>query len=358
MIGGLAGPVLVVARLTSNGIVDSSFANNGIFSFTISKENLICRETLLQKDNKIVVAGQSDTLSARSSINHYMLALRLQPNGSLDSSFGNGGYVRYHKSPHGDYCYSAGILSDSRIVLAGTSYLHFGSPASVLYLKRNGKIDNSFGNNGWQYISDVTVSGSTANATIVEPNGKIILAGTSYLNNGKQAVFLSKLTASGGFDSSFASNGKGLFLISGVVACKDAKLQVDGKIATTGYKLLSTDKYLTARFLNNETLPVAKISNTTEPILSQTNSLHVVVYPNPIANRVLPLLIQTNHTSQAVIEVYNTNGVRVAAPVIEQIVAGSNSETINLPAQLAADIYLCVISNGIDKTTIKFIVTD
>src|SRR5215470_10201903 len=87
---------LVVARFSANGIVDSSFGNNG--KVLISFNNVTIPTAIsVQSDGKIVVAGF--THPATPPANFFvqpvvpltMALARLTTDGALDPAFGNGG---------------------------------------------------------------------------------------------------------------------------------------------------------------------------------------------------------------------------------------------------------------------------
>lgn len=290
LVGGATSPYgtgksyLVVARLNPNGNVDMSFATFGKFEQTLNPGNLTCEKILLQPDGKIIAAGQYDSIYNFDTHVYYMFALRLQTNGTPDLMFGENGRRRYGTNVNGDYCYSAGLLPDSRFVLGGSSSLANGkNPASVVCVKNDGTVDKSFGRNGWQYV-DFGGSFSTTNTVLIQNNGKIILAGITYSASNFGSAFLSRFNTNGSLDASFAVNGKDTFYTENKsynnIVTYSACLQNDDKILITGDQFLpntNLTEYFTARFLNNQLAVFAKTSNTTAKTVNALDDLKIYI---------------------------------------------------------------------------------
>lgn len=106
----------VVARYNANGGIDNSFGTNSgytLITFGDGYDHARCIK--LQSDGKIVVTGQCYI----NSKNNIALA-RLNTNGFLDSSFGVNGKVITSIS-NDDYGYSSALFDDNKIIVAGYS---------------------------------------------------------------------------------------------------------------------------------------------------------------------------------------------------------------------------------------------
>ncbi|MEJ7701194.1 MAG: delta-60 repeat domain-containing protein [Pyrinomonadaceae bacterium] len=86
--------------------------------------------------------------------------VRYNGNGSLDTSFGNGGRV----SP-GFFAFAVVLQPDGKIVAAGGSVL--------ARYNADGSLDSTFGNGG-----KVTVPGVVAFALVLQADGKLVTAGS------------------------------------------------------------------------------------------------------------------------------------------------------------------------------------
>jgi uncharacterized delta-60 repeat protein len=95
----------LLVKYNSNGTLDQSFGTNGFVNtglidwrFTSGQSSLT-----VQPDSKILISGRDTTAIPGGFANNEPFLLRYNPNGSLDSSFGDGGSLRIDNS--------AGILS-------------------------------------------------------------------------------------------------------------------------------------------------------------------------------------------------------------------------------------------------------
>jgi uncharacterized delta-60 repeat protein len=77
VVAGRSQNVLTVARFNTDGTVDSTFGSGGFVNYATSSESQ-ANTLALQSDHKIVVAG---------GWNNQLLVLRYNSNGSLDTSF-------------------------------------------------------------------------------------------------------------------------------------------------------------------------------------------------------------------------------------------------------------------------------
>jgi uncharacterized delta-60 repeat protein len=207
------------------GHLDASFGSAGIFTFSLTTNNgssNLASAVALQSDGKFVVAGQ---LGSRSGL------LRLNPNGSLDSSFGNGGVVVTKIG--GVILQNFGglaIQSDGKIVVAAT-----GVPArgQVARFNSNGSLDTTFGSNG---IAAVQVA---TGLLVLQPDGKIVVTGS---NGGFGSLV--RLQANGQPDTSFGTNGQAPLL----EVASSIALQSDGKILTGAFGFFAPGAGLIARY--------------------------------------------------------------------------------------------------------------
>jgi uncharacterized delta-60 repeat protein len=134
------------------------------------------------------------------------------------------------------------LQPDGKIVIAGfcdTSNYDF----CVVRLNADGSLDPSFdgplGNGNGKFLMQIGEGNDHANAIVLQPDGKIVLAG--YCANGSTDDFcLARLHTDGTFDSSFDGpngNGNGKFLLAmgtGDNAATAVALQPDGKIVVAG----------------------------------------------------------------------------------------------------------------------------
>jgi len=162
-----------LVRFNTDGLLDNTFGINGVVIGDPSDLYDDCTSIALQPDGKILAAGlANDNTSAD------FVLCRFNTNGSVDSSFGINGSMQTGFDLSLDFASSVKVQSDGRIIVAGTtqndSILHI---ALVRY-NENGSFDNSFGQSG-KVVTDFT---SRATPMVIQPDGKILIAGSGTYN--------------------------------------------------------------------------------------------------------------------------------------------------------------------------------
>ncbi len=227
-----------VVRYNPNGSLDRSFGNGGIVTTTFP-EGSYASDVALAPDGKIIAAGTVfvDFIPGESSNTDFALA-RYNPDGSPDTTFGNGGQVSTDFVGLEDDAFSVLIQPDGKIVAVGSAnnpatYYDF---AAVRYLS-NGTIDTTFGVAGKVSTDFGDQNFDRARSAVLQPNGSIVAAGFAISQNGGVQNFaVARYTSSGILDATFSGDGK--TQIDFGDCCQSANkvlLQSDGKIVTVGY---------------------------------------------------------------------------------------------------------------------------
>jgi uncharacterized delta-60 repeat protein len=202
------------------GSLDRSFGDRGAVTRSLgSGEDPYIGAIAVQPDGRIVVAGGSPPGD------HGLLLARYLRDGSLDPSFGHGGYV---ETPFRSWAFAHAIAlqSDGKIVVAGASYQgddHVLSEFTLARYNSDGSLDTSFGTDGItntvipeqpQPQACYAASESSANALSVLPSGEILAAGWSQWNDGCDGhsptyswFALARYTPSGSLDPTFGDAG-------------------------------------------------------------------------------------------------------------------------------------------------------
>lgn len=106
---------------------------------------------------------------------------------------------------------------------------------SMVVNAQSGSLDNTFNGNGI-VTGNYTSGNNSADAMVIQPDGKIIVAGGTGLASSVK-IGVSRYNADGSLDTSFAVNGKRDFSSGWIKSfVKDIKLQQDGKIVMGGYR--------------------------------------------------------------------------------------------------------------------------
>jgi uncharacterized delta-60 repeat protein len=143
------------------GQLDPTFASNGILADTFGGGINFASVVALQSDGKIVVGGEIGSLGA---------VVRLNTNGTFDNSFGSSGVVTIKFRDAENVATGLAIQSDGKIVVVGTGLPGFGQ---LVRLNSNGSFDTSFGRNGSVFLS------VTPGVLALQADGKILITGGS-----------------------------------------------------------------------------------------------------------------------------------------------------------------------------------
>ena len=245
------------------GSLDPNFGINGVYK---SNDHLTfynndgVKAVKVLPDGKILLAGFGNY--NRGSQTHDFSALRLNANGTLDSSFGINGRASIGLEdssvvgPTDDVLSAMSIQADGKIVLAGTISFYIVSTANnvtnytdfgVARLNSNGTIDSTFNKTGHKRIdlSAYTKSNKSydyCTGVAVRKNGQITLSGYTYNRTYPNGVFqedydvcLVQLNANGSFTKAFKDNGVQIFPKAGSdEIISGSALQNDGKLVLIG----------------------------------------------------------------------------------------------------------------------------
>ncbi len=138
----------VVYRVTNAGKLDKTFGVDGVFSESVLPEQTETYAAVAQSDGSLVTTGYGRELSTETTD---IVSLRLKPDGTRDTSYGNGGLVRLDVGGFGDNSRKLIVLPNDHIVLVGG-----GRPTSadvdgvVVALTPDGQPDLDFSATGFK----------------------------------------------------------------------------------------------------------------------------------------------------------------------------------------------------------------
>ncbi len=142
--------------------------------------------------------------------------IKLDSNGNLDRSFGNGGKIILNNISGGngdDVGNGIAIDNDGNIFITGNSYNGSNDDVFVVKLDSNGKLVNNFGRDGKVILSNIAGGDGhdSGYGITIDNSGNIYVTGSSYNIVGNFDAFVVKLDSNGNLDSNFGKGGKVIF---------------------------------------------------------------------------------------------------------------------------------------------------
>ncbi len=217
---GILAMLMVITASTlafaQAGTLDSTFGTGGIFGTSFTQPAAADNAIAIQSDGKIIVGG----LIALSTGGGEGALIRLNTNGTLDSSFGTGGIVTSDfGNGSGAIVFAIAIQPNGQIVVAAEG--GFFDAGTVARFNSDGSLDTTFGNQGFAISDSVNSPPGASNAMALQPNGSILVTGGG---------FMARYTSTGQVDTTFGTNG--VAMLNSLVVTGMA-LQPDGKILVT-----------------------------------------------------------------------------------------------------------------------------
>lgn len=206
-----------LARLNADGSLDTAFSMDASFSGAINAIQL-------QSDDKILLGGLIDNSGDGTTP---AIAARLNSDGSKDSSF---------SLVAGTSCYTCSLQvkamalqSDGKVVIGGDfQTVRSTTRKNIARLNNDGTLDTAF-----SVGAGADGSGAYVNALLLQPDGKILLAGEFTSYNGYIGTRIARATSAGtpdyGFNYNASGKGQGLDFQVHTMA-----LQADGSMVLGG----------------------------------------------------------------------------------------------------------------------------
>jgi uncharacterized delta-60 repeat protein len=194
------GADIMVVRYNIDGSLDLTFGTGGITTLSLNRTQVI-NSLLIQKNGNIIVGG---LFSLQTNLNQDTFGLaRFTPNGTLDTTFGENGYV-YTPNIYRGQILDMKFIDNEDIIAVGESFI-INNYLMVRY-NSNGQVINSFGsnNNGIVEVSFNEIA--VLNKCVIDKNNNIYALGSTY-DNIKYNAFITKYNSNGIKDITFGTNG-------------------------------------------------------------------------------------------------------------------------------------------------------
>lgn len=325
---------LAVAKITSDGIMDTTFGMNGWVVLPFDGASSYGDDLAIQVDGKIVISG-----FALNGQNRFQIAAaRLNADGSVDNSFGTNGKVLFNVGDWNDFGEGIAIQSDGKILIGGHKWIANLDQRHDLFVARlntDGSLDTSYGTSG--VATARLVDGANyANDMVLQADGKPILMGYTIFQ-GIIDMAMVRFDTNGNLDPTFNGNGMVSFDNQGREDYGySIALQADSKIILAGYSYGGGgSEFEIARFLNDETAGTEDF---------QTADFRL--YPNPAREQLTIEMDDASSTYQ--VEIYDMLGKKVYNSEIQ------NKGQINV-SSLASGTYLVKLNSNSQTSTVRFV---
>ena len=159
------------ARYSEDGVLDTSFAGDGIANILPTSGASYARSVAVHSDGKVVLAGSGD--------GDFKVA-RLTAAGVLDASFDIDGIATTDFGSDYDAAYSVAVQANGKIVVAG--YARSATTSYDFAIARyniDGSPDTGFSDDG-RVTSDFSGKADFARAVALQSDGNIVAVGYSY----------------------------------------------------------------------------------------------------------------------------------------------------------------------------------
>ncbi len=209
-----------IARLNTDGTLDTSFGSAGKTSLDVFDKAEQVNAAALQADGRILIAGSFGfTGSFFEPLGGDFILVRLNSDGTLDTTFGDGGKTVTDFENGNESARAVALQSDGRIVVAGATSkpntggnINSNTDFAVARYTSDGRLDTDFDGDG-RATTDFGKS-DTAQAIALQPDGRIILAGVSRLDFNFQSAVesssdfaLARFNPDGTLDLAYGDSG-------------------------------------------------------------------------------------------------------------------------------------------------------
>ena len=245
--GGSGSPVAINAlsvQPDDNIVIGCGSEFNGIPRGGLARlTNLTGMPTPTPTSTPVVTPTPTSTPTATSTAT----PITCSTPGSLDLSFDGDGKVTTPIGTGSEQAYAVAIHSDGKIVVAGYSFIATSViDFAVVRYNADGSLDTSFDGDG----KVTTGVGTTdiAYSVAIQSDGKIVIAGYSLIGSTRDFVVI-RYNTDGTLDTSFDGDGKVItqFGTSDEIAYSVA-IQPDQKIVVAGYSVGSTFDFAVVRY--------------------------------------------------------------------------------------------------------------
>jgi uncharacterized delta-60 repeat protein len=181
----------------------------------------ISRALALQSDGKVLVGG---SFSSINGTNRYGIA-RLNANGGLDDSFQNGMSGVRNSGGYSGVVEAASLQPDGKVLIAGSFTTVNGTNRnSIARLNADGSLDSS--------LNPGTGVNGTVYSVALQPDGKVLIGGLFTSVNGTNRNNIARLNSNGSLDGTFNPGTGPNAKVSSIALQPDGKVLIGGNFTS------------------------------------------------------------------------------------------------------------------------------
>ncbi len=245
---GASNSAVVSKTISVSAVNDATSFGVGRVTTDLGSSEFAQSVTVLP-DGKILVAGTSQ-VGTGATVNRSFAEARYNPDGSLDTSFGNQGtqITEFINGAQGNVIYRTTMLPDGKTLAYGyvvndTSTSPMDTRWAIARYNADGSLDTSFDADGKLTVDFRDYS--SANGATIQPDGKILITGDHLMADGNLNLGIIRLNNDGSADTTFGIGGVVAPNFAGYEGGGGSQAFVlsDGKIliASTFYSSRGTD---------------------------------------------------------------------------------------------------------------------
>lgn len=248
---------LALARLTATGSIDTDFGMDGRFERALTGDESEVIEALLFHEGMVYAAAAVAQSSADAG---RFVALKVSPLGLADNSFGNGGLAIAEFRGGADVARTIALQEGAILLGGGVSGARAteGSNIGLARFETSGDLDLGFNSDGQNEVSLQGQVNARGRAVAHQPDGKIVMAGFVGTSFSDRSVVLTRYLDTGALDPAFGNDGIVVTdLAEGEDTAAAIRLQPDGKVLVAGSFRVppaTSNDFGIARYLANGSL--------------------------------------------------------------------------------------------------------
>lgn len=238
-----------LTRFNADGTLDTSFGVGGKVTTDFHNLSDTAEAMAVLPDGKIVVVGSAERTAGVAGIERNFAVARYHPDGTLDRSFDGDGKAVLDVADT-DSATSVAVLPDGDVVVAGSSYGPTGSDFVAVRYNPDGSRDSSFGRGGVVLTDFGNRAYDRANAVAAQSDGRFLMVGKSY-----ERLAIARYNADGSLDKTFDGDGLRTDDYGDAEELHSVAILPEGDIVATGetyyydyYDYYSSKRMVVARY--------------------------------------------------------------------------------------------------------------